>query len=72
MPRWSGPDPLAEMLQKQHKKPIKKDQWALHYPATQNIVAIGKGPKGKPKPAPPSHHIPPVSEKDKPIFKLLR
>ncbi len=73
LPRWYGADPLSEMLQKQHKKPLSRQQWALKYPATANIVAIGTGPaKLKPKPAPPAHHIPPVGAKDKPIFKLLR
>ena len=61
------------MLEKQKKKPIKKEQWALHYPSTALIVAYGSGPRSlKKKPAPPAHHIPPVGEKDKPIFKLLR
>jgi vancomycin resistance protein YoaR len=73
LPKWAGSDPLSEMLQKQKKKPIKKEQWALHYPSTVQIVAFGSGPRSlKAKPAPPSHHIPPVGQKDKPIFKLLR
>jgi vancomycin resistance protein YoaR len=76
VPRWSGPEPLADLLEKQKKapvKPVKKEQWALHYPATSLIVARGTGPaKLKKKPAPPSHHIPAVSKNDKPIFKLLK
>jgi hypothetical protein len=73
MPKWYGADPLSEMLQKQHKKPVKREQWALHYPSTSQIVAIGSGPaRLKPKPPPPSHHIPAVNQKDKPIYKLLR
>ncbi|HZS37801.1 MAG TPA: VanW family protein [Polyangia bacterium] len=72
-PRWSGPEPVADLLAKQHKKPLAKQQWALHYPATAHIVAIGTGPsKLKPKPQPPAHHIPPVGAKDKPIYKMLR
>jgi vancomycin resistance protein YoaR len=73
VPKWYGTDPLAEMMQKQHKKSLKKEQWALHYPATVNIIAIGSGPPTlKQKVAPPSHHIPPLNPKDKPIYKMLR
>jgi len=76
VPKWSGPDSLAEMLEKQKGKalkPIKKEQWALHYPATAQIVAYGSGPaKLKKKPNPPSHHIPAINKNDKPIFKLLK
>ena len=64
---------VSEMLQKQHKKALKREQWALKYPPTSEIVAIGSGPTTlKPKPAPPSHHIPPLNPKDKPFFKMLR
>lgn len=73
VPKWLGPEPLADMLQKQHKKPLKKEQWALHYPATSNIIALGGGPKTlKPKVPPPSHHIPPLNPKDKPVFKMIK
>jgi vancomycin resistance protein YoaR len=73
LPKWYGSDPLAEMLKRQHKKPLARQQWALKYPATSEIVAIGSGPKSlKPKPKPPAHHIPPIAAKDKPIFKMLR
>jgi hypothetical protein len=76
VPRWSGPQPLSELLEKQHKKPfkpVKKEQWSLHYPATPLIVAYGSGPaKLKKKPQGPAHHIPPVPKNDKPIFKLLK
>jgi vancomycin resistance protein YoaR len=73
MPKWYGPEPLADMLKRQKKKPLKHQQWALHYPATSNIIAIGSGPKTlKPKVAPPSHHIPPLNPKDKPIYKMVK
>jgi vancomycin resistance protein YoaR len=73
VPKWGGPMPLAELLKKQKRKPLKKDQWALRYPATTNIVAVGSGDaKLKPKPLPPAHKIPPVNPKDKPIFKMIR
>jgi vancomycin resistance protein YoaR len=73
VPKWYGPDPLSEMLQRQKKKALSRNQWALKYPPTALIVAIGSGPaKMKPKPAPPSHHIPPVGQKDKPIYKMIR
>ena len=73
VPKWSGPEPIADLLQKQHKKPLKKEQWALHYPATANILSFGAGPKTlKQKVPPPSHHIPPLNPKDKPIFKMLK
>jgi vancomycin resistance protein YoaR len=73
MPKWQGPEPMTEILQKQKLKPLKKEQWALHYPATVEYVAQGSGPASlKKKVPPPSHHIPPLSPKDKPIFKMLR
>jgi vancomycin resistance protein YoaR len=73
VPRWSGPEPLADVLEKSHIKPVKKEQWALHYPATTQFVAVGTGPSSlKPKPQPPAHHIPPINPHDKPIFKLLK
>jgi hypothetical protein len=73
VPKWLGPEPIADMLQKQHKKPLKKEQWALHYPATANILSFGAGPKTlKQKVAPPSHHIPPLNPKDKPVFKMIK
>jgi vancomycin resistance protein YoaR len=73
VPRWSGPEPLADILEKQHLKPVKKEQWALHYPATTQFIAVGTGPSSlKQKVPPPSHHIPPINPHDKPIFKLLK
>jgi vancomycin resistance protein YoaR len=74
VPRWSSPEPLDDILAKQKTiKPIKREQWALHYPATTLINAVGTGPQGlKKKDPPPSHHIPPVNPHDKPIFKLLK
>jgi vancomycin resistance protein YoaR len=73
MPRWSGPEPLDEILEKQHVKPLKREQWALHYPATTQITAVGTGPSSlKKKDPPPSHHIPPLNPHDKPIFKMLK
>jgi vancomycin resistance protein YoaR len=73
VPKWSGPEPIADMLEEQKKKPLKKEQWALHYPSTALIVATGSGPRTlKKKPAPPSHHIPPIAPTDKPIWKLLK
>lgn len=72
VPRWSGPEPLADLLQKQHVTPVKKEQWALRYPPTTEIVAVGAGPAGlKKKKPPPAHHIRPLSPRDKPIFKML-
>jgi vancomycin resistance protein YoaR len=73
VPKWSGPEPLADLLQKQKKKPLKAEKWALHYPSTAQIVAYGSGPSSlKKKPDPPAHRIPPVNKNDKPIFKLLK
>ncbi|MGZ3427924.1 MAG: VanW family protein [Polyangia bacterium] len=73
VPRWSGPEPLAEALDKARIKPVKKEQWSLHYPATTQYVAVGTGPSSlKQKTPPPSHHIPPINPHDKPIFKLLK
>jgi vancomycin resistance protein YoaR len=69
----SGTTPVAEALAAAKKKPLKKEQWALHYPATTQIVAIGSGPATlKKKEPPPSHKIPPLRPSDKPIFKMFR
>jgi vancomycin resistance protein YoaR len=73
VPRWSGPEPIADVLEKAHVKPVKKEQWALHYPATTQFIAVGTGPSSlKAKVPPPSHHIPPINKNDKPLFKLLK
>jgi vancomycin resistance protein YoaR len=73
VPRWNTPEPLDDLLEKQKIKPVKREQWALHYPATTQFIAVGTGPQGlKKKEPPPSHHIPPVNPHDKPIFKLLK
>jgi vancomycin resistance protein YoaR len=73
VPKWGGVEPLADLLKKQKKQPLAKQQWALKYPATTNIVAVGAGAATlKQKPQPPAHKIPPVNPKDKPIFKMLR
>jgi vancomycin resistance protein YoaR len=73
VPRWSGPEPIADLLDKAHVKPVKKEQWSLHYPATTQFIAVGTGSSSlKQKPAPPSHHIPPINKNDKPFFKLLK
>jgi vancomycin resistance protein YoaR len=73
VPRWYGPELTQEMLRRQHKKAVAKQQWALKYPPTSMIVAVGTGDaKLKPKPPPPSHKIPPLNPKDKPIFKMLK
>ena len=68
-----GPGPMDDELEKQHIKPVKKEQWALHYPATTQFVAVGTGPaKMKPKVPPPSHHIPPINPHDKPFFRIFK
>lgn len=73
VPKWYGPQPLAALLRKQRRKALERQQWALRYPPTTEIVAVGTGPANlKPKPAPPAHKIPALSPKDKPIFKMLR
>ncbi len=73
VPRWYGPELTAEMLHRQHKKPVSRQQWALKYPPTSMIVAVGTGlPTLKQKPPPPTHKIPPLSPKDKPVFKMLK
>jgi vancomycin resistance protein YoaR len=74
LPRWSGPEPLADVIEKSHIKPAKKvEQWSLHYPATTQFIAVGTGPSSlKPKPQPPAHHIPPINKNDKPFFTLMK
>jgi vancomycin resistance protein YoaR len=74
VPRWVAPEAMDEILAKQKAvKPVKREQWALHYPATTQFNAVGTGPSSlKKKEPPPSHHIPPVNPHDKPIFKLLK
>jgi vancomycin resistance protein YoaR len=52
---------------------ISKKEWDIVYPATTQIVRQGTGPaKLKPKEPPPSHRIPPVPERDKPLFYIVR
>jgi vancomycin resistance protein YoaR len=73
IPTGNGSQPLADLLRKQNVKPIAKQQWSLRYPTTTQIIAIGSGPASlKPKPKPPSHHIPAINPRDKPLFKMMR
>jgi vancomycin resistance protein YoaR len=69
-----GPtQPVTEVLDKAKIRPLKEEKWTIHYPATEEIVAFGTGPrKMKPKDPPPSHRIPPVPPSDKPIGRILR
>lgn len=69
-----GPtQPVTEMLAKSKIRPLKEEKWTIGYPATEEIVAFGTGPrKMKPKDPPPSHRIPPVPLSDKPIGRILR
>ena len=73
VPRWSGPEPIADLLKKERKHAVAHQQWALHYPPTVNIIAVGTGPRSlKRKVVRPAHHIRPLDPHDKPLFKMIR
>ena len=74
LPRSAGPtEPFAVALEKARLKPLSSTTWAIHYPATEEIVAWGSGPpRMKKKDRPPSHHIPPVPADQKPIGRIVR
>lgn len=73
VPRWSGPQPLREILAKMRTPPpFREDHWTLRYPPTTEILAVGTAAGGKKVTPPPAHHIRALQAKDKPIFKLLR
>lgn len=72
--RWgSAHEPATRALERAGRVPLKSEKWSLHYPATEEIWAVGTGPRRlKPKPKPPSHRIPPVPRGEKPIARILR
>jgi vancomycin resistance protein YoaR len=54
-------------------KPISKKEWALRYPSTEQIVAIGSGPKTmKKKDPPPAHRIPPLKPEERGVFRITK
>lgn len=64
---------MAEATRRLGITPKQKNEWALGYPSTAEIVAIGSGsPKWKPKDPPPAHRIPPVQPTDKPLFRIAK
>ncbi len=75
LPKFLGPptEPLTTALGRAKIEPLRVEKWAIHYPATSQIVAVGSGsPTLKKKPNPPSHHIPPVQKDQKPIGRIVR
>jgi len=75
LPKFLGTaaDPLDKALKKAKLAPLTVEKWAVRYPSTTQMVAIGDGPRALPKrPAPPAHHIPAIPPGDKPIFRLVR
>ncbi len=75
LPRFLGPstETLDKALKKAKLAPLSVEKWAVHYPTTTAVIAIGNGPKTLPKkPQPPAHHIPAIPPGDKPIVRIVR
>lgn len=54
-------------------KPVSKKEWALRYPSTAQIVAIGSGAKTlKKKDPPPAHRIPPLRPEERGVFRITK
>ncbi len=54
-------------------KPVSKKDWALRYPSTARIVAIGSGAKTlKKKDPPPAHRIPPLRPEERGVFRITK
>ena len=73
LPKLAAKDTIEQALARTHGKPISKKEWALHYPSTAQIIAIGSGPKSLRKKEPPHpHRIPPLRPEERGVFRILR
>ena len=55
VPKWFGPEPLSDMLQRQHKKPLKREHWVKVIfpdkdPTWEKAVAVLREKVGRGKP----------------------
>ena len=73
LPRVNAGETIEQALQRTHKTPLSKKEWAIHYPSTEEIVAIGSGPKKlKKKDPPPPHKIPALRPEERGVFRMTR
>ena len=60
------------MLTAKDLAPVRVDKWSIHYPSTEQINVVGAGPPTmKKKTPPPSHHIPPLPNDQKPFGRIV-
>jgi vancomycin resistance protein YoaR len=73
LPRVLPKETMDQALLRLHKKPLSRKEWAVRYPTTAQIVAIGSGPRTlKKKDPPPAHRIPPLRPEERGVFRLTR
>jgi len=73
LPRVPSGQTVEQVLSRTKGKPVSKKEWALRYPSTALIVAIGSGPKTlKKKEPPPAHRIPALRPEERGVFRITR
>ena len=73
VPRLLGKETIDQALARLHTKPLAKKEWAVRYPSTAMIIAIGSGAKTlKKKDPPPAHRIPPLRPEERGVFHISR
>jgi vancomycin resistance protein YoaR len=73
LPRIKVGETIEQALARTHASPLSKKEWAIHYPSTEEIVAIGSGPKRlKKKEPPPPHKIPPLRPEERGVYRVTR
>ena len=77
MPKIGAKETVDQALQRSPApaggKVSTKKEWALRYPSTSQIIAIGSGPKSlKKKEPPPAHKIPALRPEERGLFRITR
>ncbi len=73
LPNIRPNETVEQALGRLHLKPLSKKEWAVHYPSTEMIVAIGSGARTlKKKEPPPAHRIPPLRPEERGVYRLTR
>jgi vancomycin resistance protein YoaR len=73
LPKLLAKETVDQALARLKKKPLSRKEWAVHYPTTAQIVAVGSGPKTmRKKDPPPSHHIPALRPEERGVFRITK
>jgi hypothetical protein len=73
LPRVRPGETVEQALERLKQKPVSRKEWALRYPSTAQIVAVGTGPATlKKKDPPPAHRIPPLRPEERGTYRIAR